>query len=108
MQRNGGCFATRGIRCFCMKALASGCVDGVPARTDTQTFARQDGMSKKAGEAGLRIPSAIAGVPKARSNRLSFVVACIHTPWQAAVWMACLHVQTAPPAGGRKEKYETG
>ena len=105
MQRNGGCFATRGIRCFCMKALASGCVDGVPARTDTQTFARQDGMSKKAGEAGLRIPSAIAGVPKARSNRLSFVVACGHIfGKRLRGWRACTHRHTDICQAGRNEQ----
>ena len=107
MQRNGGCFATRGIRCFCMKALASGCVDGVPARADTQTFARQDGMSKKAGEAGLRIPSAIAGVPKARSNRLSFVVACGYIFGKRLCgWRARTRRQCRRTAAERK-KHET-
>lgn len=93
---------------FSMKALASGCVDGVPARTDTQTFARQDGMSKKAGEAGLRIPSAIAGVPKARSNRLSYVVACTHIPGKRRCVRACLHAQKRRHPAAERKKHETG
>ena len=93
---------------FSMKAPASGCVDGVPARTDTQTFAGQDGMSKKAGQAGLRIPSAIARVPKARSNRLSYVVACGHIPGKRRCVWACLHTQKRRLPAAERKKHETG
>ena len=73
-----------------------------------QPFAGQDGMSKKAGEAGLRISAAIAGVPKARSNRLSYVVACTHVPGKRRCVRACLHAQKRRHPAAERKKHETG
>ena len=61
---------TKHIWDLCLKALASGCADGVLARPAVQTFARQDDMNRK-GEARTVNVVCDCSVPPAHRNRLS-------------------------------------